>query len=114
MELDRIEALIDLLKDKEVGELEYSEWEGEKGFEIRVSLSGSQVAYSTAPVLQGPSAAATAPASTGSQEAAASESDDAHVLVSPMVGTPYRSPSLRCRCLVQLGDRVQVGQTSAL
>ena len=111
MELNRIEALIDLLKDKEVGELEYSEWEGEKGFEIRVSLSGSQVAYSTAPLLQGPPAAATAPATSGGQEAAASESDDAHVLVSPMVGTFYRSPSPDADAFVQLGDRVQVGQT---
>ena len=51
MELSRIEALIDLLKDKDVGELEYSEWEGEKGFEIRVSLSGPQVAYTSAPIL---------------------------------------------------------------
>jgi len=103
MELERIEKLIDLLRDKEVGELEYSEWEGEQGFNIRVSVGG-QVAVST---LSAPSAAAATPAAG---EEAAPE-DDYHVLVSPMVGTFYRSPSPEASAFVELGDRVQVGQT---
>jgi acetyl-CoA carboxylase biotin carboxyl carrier protein len=103
MELERIEKLIDLLRDKEVGELEYSEWEGEQGFNIRVSVGG-QVAVSTLPA---PSAAAATPAAG---EEAAPE-DDHHVLVSPMVGTFYRSPSPEASAFVELGDRVQVGQT---
>jgi acetyl-CoA carboxylase biotin carboxyl carrier protein len=104
MELERIEKLIDLLRDKEVGELEYSEWEGEQGFNIRVSVGG-QVAVST---LSAPSAAAATPAA-GEEEAV--PEDDYHVLVSPMVGTFYRSPSPEASAFVELGDRVQVGQT---
>ncbi len=102
MELERIEKLIDLLRDKEVGELEYSEWEGEQGFNIRVSLGG-QVAVTALPV------ASTAAAPVAGAEA--TPEDDHHVLVSPMVGTFYRSPSPDASSFVELGDRVQVGQT---
>jgi acetyl-CoA carboxylase biotin carboxyl carrier protein len=102
MDLDRIEKLIELLKDKDVGELEYSEWEGEKGFNIRVNLAG-QVAVTSLPA---PVAAVSAPATEDSEPA-----DDHHVLVSPMVGTFYRSPSPDTSAFVALGDRVQVGQT---
>ena len=104
MELNRIEELIELLRDKEVGELEYSEWEGEKGFNVRVSLGG-QVAVSTLPVAA-PTPAAAAPAAP-----AAEQEEEHHVLVSPMVGTFYRSPSPDAAAFVDLGDSVQVGQT---
>lgn len=109
MELKRIEKLIDLLRDKEVGELEYSEWEGEKGFNVRVSMVGEQVvvAQAGAPVAA-PVSAAPAPAPSAA-EAPAEETG--HVLVSPMVGTFYRSPSPDKAPYVELGDRVQVGQT---
>ena len=109
MELKRIEKLIDLLRDKEVGELEYSEWEGEKGFNVRVSMVGEQVvvAQAGAPVAA-PASAAAAPAPSAA-EAPAEETG--HVLVSPMVGTFYRSPSPDKAPYVELGDRVQVGQT---
>ena len=100
MELERIEKLIDLLKDKEVGELEYSEWEGEQGFNIRVSLAGQVAVTTTAPVA--------APAVDATET---TEGDSHHVLVSPMVGTFYRSPSPDAATFVELGDRVQVGQT---
>jgi acetyl-CoA carboxylase biotin carboxyl carrier protein len=104
MELERIEKLIDLLKDKEVGELEYSEWEGEQGFNIRVSLAG-QVAVATTTALPA------APAAAAPVAAEADDGDSHHVLVSPMVGTFYRSPSPDASSFVELGDRVQVGQT---
>lgn len=104
MELERIEKLIDLLKDKEVGELEYSEWEGEQGFNIRVSLAG-QVAVTTTTAPAAPAADAAAAATE------ATEADAHHVQVSPMVGTFYRSPSPEASVFVELGDRVQVGQT---
>ena len=108
MELNRIEKLIDLLRDKEVGELEYSEWEGEKGFNVRVSMAGEQVVVShAAPAAQVASAPAPA-ASAGVDESAAG---DGHVLNSPMVGTFYRSAAPDKPPFVELGDRVQVGQT---
>jgi acetyl-CoA carboxylase biotin carboxyl carrier protein len=107
MELERIEKLIDLLKDKEVGELEYSEWEGEQGFNIRVSLAG-QVAVTTTTAPAAPAAPA-ADALAAATEA--TEGDAHHVQVSPMVGTFYRSPSPEASVFVELGDRVQVGQT---
>ena len=103
MDLERIEKLIDLLRDKEVGELEYSEWEGEQGYNIRVSLGG-QVALTALPA---PAPVAAAPVA----DAGAAPEDDHHVLVSPMVGTFYRSPSPDASSFVELGDRVQVGQT---
>ena len=107
MELKRIEKLIDLLRDKEVGELEYSEWEGEKGFNVRVSMVGEQVVVSQAAA---PVAAVAAPAPAAGAPAEAPV-EEGHVLVSPMVGTFYRSPSPDKAPYVELGDRVQVGQT---
>jgi acetyl-CoA carboxylase biotin carboxyl carrier protein len=102
MELNRIEELIALLRDKEVGELEYSEWEGEKGFNIRVSLGGQEVVTT----LSAPAPVAAAPVAEDDPA-----EDDHHVLVSPMVGTFYRSTSPEASPFVELGDRVQVGQT---
>lgn len=105
MELNRIEELIELLREKEVGELEYSEWEGEKGFNIRVNLGGQAV---VAPMAVAPAAAPAAAVAAGDSAPAA---DEHHVVDSPMVGTFYRAPSPDASTFVELGDRVQVGQT---
>ena len=108
MELKRIEKLIDLLRDKEVGELEYSEWEGDKGFNVRVSMVGEQLVVSQAAA---PVAASAAPAATASSVGNEAPAEEGHVLESPMVCTFYRSPSPDKAPYVELGDRVQVGQT---
>ena len=108
MELKRIEKLIDLLRDKEVGELEYSEWEGEKGFNVRVSMVGEQVVVSQAAA---PVAASASPSTASSSADSEAPAEEGHILESPMVGTFYRSPSPDKAPYVELGDRVQVGQT---
>ena len=105
MELNRIEELIELLREKEVGELEYSEWEGEKGLNIRVNLGGQAV---VAPMAVAPAAAPVAAVAAGDSAPAG---DEHHVVDSPMVGTFYRAPSPDASTFVELGDRVQVGQT---
>ena len=107
MELNRIEELIELLREKEVGELEYSEWEGEKGYNIRVNLGGQAV---IAPVAAVATAAGSAAAAVTAADGA-DVSEEHHVLDSPMVGTFYRAPSPDASTFVELGDRVQVGQT---
>ena len=108
MELNRIEELIELLREKEVGELEYSEWEGEKGFNIRVNLGGQAVVTPMAVASPAAAAPASAPVAAGDSAPAG---DEHHVVDSPMVGTFYRAPSPDASSFVELGDRVQVGQT---
>ena len=108
MELKRIEKLVDLLRDKEVGELEYSEWEGDKGFKVRVNMVGEQVVVSQ---VAAPVASSAAPAATASPAGNENPAEEGHLLESPMVGTFYRSPSPDKAPYVELGDRVQVGQT---
>ena len=111
MELKRIEKLIDLLRDKEVGELEYSEWEGEKGFNVRVSMVGEQVVVSQAAA---PVAASASPSTASSSADSEAPAEEGHILESPMVGTFYRSPSPDKAPYVELGYRVQVGQTLSI
>ena len=82
MELKRIEKLIDLLRDKEVGELEYSEWEGEKGFNVRVSMVGEQVVVAQA------GAPVAAPVSAG--DLASTDAIPPNIPISPCI--PLTSP----------------------
>jgi acetyl-CoA carboxylase biotin carboxyl carrier protein len=109
MDIRKVKKLIELLEQSGVGEIEISE--GEES--IRISRSTSLPApMAAAPA---PAAAPAAPASEPAQPAAAEPSAPAeptgHVVHSPMVGTYYESPSPGSKPFVQVGDRVNEGDT---
>ena len=109
MDIRKVKKLIELLEESNIGEIEIKE--GEES--VRISRYGNQpaapVAYAApAPVAPAPApAAAEAPAAEAAAAAAAPVADNA--VLSPMVGTFYRSPSPEAPSFVEVGQTVRVG-----
>jgi len=103
VELEEIRALLELLKEYEVGEYQYRDAD----HNIRLRLGPPVVA--AAPIAQQVIAAQPAPAAVAASEAAA-PSDGSVAQESPMVGTFYASPSPDSPAFVQVGDTVSKGQ----
>ncbi|GHY15178.1 acetyl-CoA carboxylase, biotin carboxyl carrier protein [Vibrio cholerae] len=107
MDIRKIKKLIELVEESGIAELEISE--GEES--VRISRYGQpapapQVHYAAAPV------AAPAPvAQAAVAEAPAAKVPAGHKVLSPMVGTFYRSPSPDAKAFIEVGQSVSVGDT---
>ena len=105
MDIRKIKKLIELVEESSVLELEISE--GEES--VRISRAGTAAPVMAAPVapvaVAAPVAAATAPASDTNAEPAG------HQLLSPMVGTFYRSSAPDSAPFAEVGKQVNVGDT---
>lgn len=108
MDIRKVKKLIELLEESGIAELEIRE--GEES--VRISRYGQ----SPAPVMMqahaAPAVAAasvTPPSVAPAPEAAAVA--PGHAVTSPMVGTFYRSPSPGSKAFVEVGQRVNVGDT---
>jgi len=106
MDIRKVKKLIELLEESGIAEIEIHE--GEES--VRISRNATGVA---APVAAAPVAlAAPAPAAPVAAPAApAEEVIDGHVLNSPMVGSFYRAPSPGASAFVDVGSKVNVGDT---
>ncbi len=108
MDLRKLKKLIDLVEESGISELELTEGE-EK---VRISRA---LMHSAAPVTQYVSAPAPALASSATAAPATSEPVAAavqgHIVKSPMVGTFYRSSSPDSKAFVDVGSKVEVGET---
>jgi acetyl-CoA carboxylase biotin carboxyl carrier protein len=107
MDIRKVKKLIELLEESNIGEIEIKE--GEES--VRISRYGNQpaapVTYAApAPVAPAP-VAAEAPAAEAAAPAAVPVADNA--VLSPMVGTFYRSPSPEAPSFVEVGQTVRVG-----
>ncbi|MCF2949233.1 acetyl-CoA carboxylase biotin carboxyl carrier protein [Paraglaciecola aquimarina] len=107
MDIRKIKKLIELVEESGISELEITE--GEES--VRIHRGG--VAQAAAPVQYAapaaPVAAAPAPAAPVAEAAPAAISG--HVIPSPMVGTFYRSSSPEAKPFVEVGQKVNVGDT---
>ena len=101
MDLRKLKKLIDLVQESGIGELEITEGE-EK---VRISRSGPGAQPAVMPAPQPAPVVAAVPAV---EVPAAVEG---HVVKSPMVGTFYRAASPGAKTFVELGDRVNPGDT---
>ncbi|HYK19200.1 MAG TPA: acetyl-CoA carboxylase biotin carboxyl carrier protein [Pyrinomonadaceae bacterium] len=110
--MDELRELIALLRDNGLAELELEN----EGFRVRLRrdsalLDSSHVAPapSPAPIEKPPQPAAPpTPSHPGSQAASdASQSQDLHIIASPIVGTFYRSPSPSSDPFVKIGSHVE-------
>ncbi len=109
MDIRKIKKLIELVEESGIAELEISE--GEES--VRISRNGvapAPIQYAPAPV------AAPAPAVAPSAPVAAAPVAEAsapagHQVLSPMVGTFYRSPSPEAKAFIEVGQQVNVGDT---
>ncbi|MCE0490137.1 acetyl-CoA carboxylase biotin carboxyl carrier protein [Pantoea sp. Mb-10] len=112
MDIRKIKKLIELVEESGISELEISE--GEES--VRISRSPANAGYPVmqqawaAPAPQPALAAAVAPASSPVVEAAKPEVSG-HIVRSPMVGTFYRTPSPDAKAFVEVGQKVNAGDT---
>lgn len=103
MDIRKVRKLIELVKESGISELEITE--GEDAVRICLNKSSTQ-AIPTYHVAQ------TEPEIAEScKPQPEQESDDDNMLISPMVGTFYLSPSPEAKPFVQLGDKVNEGDT---
>jgi acetyl-CoA carboxylase biotin carboxyl carrier protein len=107
MDIRKVKKLIELLEESNIGEIEIKE--GEES--VRISRYGAQpaapVAYA-APPAPAPGAAP-APVEAPAPAAAAPAPAADNAVLSPMVGTFYRSPSPEAPSFVEVGQTVRVG-----
>lgn len=111
MDIRKIKKLIELVEESGISELEISE--GEES--VRISRAAPATSYPVmqqayaAPIAQPQAPAAAAPAAAPAAEAKAEISG--HIVRSPMVGTFYRTPSPDAKAFVEVGQKVNVGDT---
>lgn len=114
MDIRKIKKLIELVEESGIAELEISE--GEES--VRISRAPVMPnypmmpqPYMMAPQQQQQPALANAIAPAAAAAEAAPAAISGHILRSPMVGTFYRTPSPDAKAFVEVGQKVNVGDT---
>lgn len=106
MDIRKIKKLIELLEESNVYEIEIKE--GEEA--VRISRGGAPVmAPMAAPVVSAAPAAAPVATSTAAPEAPAAIAG--HSVNSPMVGTYYKSSAPGAKPFIEVGQKVNAGDT---
>jgi acetyl-CoA carboxylase biotin carboxyl carrier protein len=108
MDIRKIKKLIELVEESGIAELEITE--GEESVRIHRGGSAQAVQYAPAPVAPAPvatpaAAPAAVPATDSTPEVAG------HQIKSPMVGTFYRAATPEAKSFVEVGSKVNVGDT---
>lgn len=106
MDIRKIKKLIEMIGESDIAEIEIRE--GEES--VRISRCSS-VLPAVAPAA---AVAMTAPARAVSEPDAVEDEADritGHIVRSPMVGTFYRAPNPGAKPFVELGQRVEAGDT---
>lgn len=110
MDLRKLKTLIDLVSESNISELEITETEGK----VRIVKGGGAAPVQYVQTLAAPPAAAT-PAAAGAPAAPSAPVAEAapagHAVKSPMVGTFYRSSSPGAAAFVEVGSKVNEGDT---
>jgi acetyl-CoA carboxylase biotin carboxyl carrier protein len=108
MDIRKIKKLIELVEESGISELEITE--GEESVRIHRGVTAAQVAapmqYAAQPQF--------APVAQAAPVAPAPEivpAASGHIMSSPMVGTFYRSSSPDAKAFVEVGQKVNVGDT---
>jgi acetyl-CoA carboxylase biotin carboxyl carrier protein len=112
MDIRKIKKLIELVEESGISELEISE--GEES--VRISRAAPVQAYPmmqqyAMPAQQQQPALANAVAPAGAETPAAPAAMSGHIVRSPMVGTFYRTPSPDAKAFVEVGQKVNAGDT---
>lgn len=112
MDIRKIKKLIELVEESGISELEISE--GEES--VRISRAAPVQAYPMMPQAyampaQPQPALATAVAAAPVEAPAAPAAMSGHIVRSPMVGTFYRTPSPDAKSFIEIGQKVNAGDT---
>ena len=109
MDIRKVKKLIELLEESGIAEIEIQE--GEEAVRISRYPQGAQVVHGgMLPAMQMAPQAAALPGAAAEPEPVAEEIAG-HKVLSPMVGTFYRAPSPGSPAFVEIGQRVNVGDT---
>ena len=106
MDIRKVKKLIELLEESGIAELEIRE--GEESVRISRHPTGGTAMYMTPPPAMPMPTAAAAPTVAPTAEV---NIPSGHVVTSPMVGTFYRSSAPGNKSFVEVGQRVDVGET---
>ncbi len=114
MDIRKVKKLIELLDESGIAEIEITE--GEESVRISRYSQGAPVAAAPAPAAPAP---APAPAAALAEPAAQADAapapavadEDGYEVAAPMVGTYYSAPSPGASPYIQVGDRVNQGDT---
>ena len=112
MDIRKVKKLIELLDESGIAEIEITE--GEESVRIsRYPAHAAAPVQVAMPAIAAAPAAAAASATPGpaSPIAMAEAEEDGHVVMAPMVGTFYTATSPGSPPFVQVGDRVEIGDT---
>jgi acetyl-CoA carboxylase biotin carboxyl carrier protein len=112
MDIRKVKKLIELLDESGIAEIEITE--GEESVRIsRYSQNApaAPVAMSYAPPAAAPPAAAPAVAAAAAEIAPAEAEEEGFLVPAPMVGTFYAASSPGAAPYVQVGDRINEGDT---
>jgi acetyl-CoA carboxylase biotin carboxyl carrier protein len=108
MDIRKVKKLIELLDESGIAEIEITE--GEES--VRISRYAPGVAAAPAPVaMAAPLAAAPTAAPAAAPAAPAEPEEEGYEVTAPMVGTFYAASSPGAAPYVQVGDRVNEGDT---
>jgi acetyl-CoA carboxylase biotin carboxyl carrier protein len=107
MDIRKVKKLIELLEESGICELEIHE--GEES--VRISRASTIAAPVAAPIPVAAAAPITSPIAETAAEESKPEELTGHVIKSPMVGTFYRASSPGAKPFVEVGHRVNVGDT---
>ena len=107
MDLRKLKTLIDLVSESNISELEITEAEGK----VRIVKGGEPAPVQYVQAMAAPAAAASASAAAAVPMAAAEAAPAGHAIKSPMVGTFYRSSSPGAAAFVEIGSKVNEGDT---
>ncbi|RRQ21426.1 acetyl-CoA carboxylase biotin carboxyl carrier protein [Thiohalobacter thiocyanaticus] len=110
MDIRKVKKLIELLEESGIAEIEIHE--GEESVRISRNSSSVQTVVQAAAPMPATAPAAPAPAPAGEPAAEAAPAIPAgHQVTSPMVGTFYRASSPGATPFVEVGQRVNAGDT---
>jgi len=109
MDIRKIKKLIELLEESDLAEIEVQE--GEES--VRISRHGKAVhaVMGAQPIITAPPPAPQATAAGASAEAPPAPPPKGHTITSPIVGSFYRSPAPGSPPFVEVGQRVNAGDT---
>ena len=110
MDLRKLKKLIDLVEESGISELELTE--GEEKVRISRNSPNSHAMMQPMHMQHMYAAPAPLPAPSVAAPAEAAEPEiEGHVVKSPMVGTFYRSPSPDAKAFVDVGSKIETGDT---
>jgi acetyl-CoA carboxylase biotin carboxyl carrier protein len=108
MDIRKIKKLIEMIEESGIAEIEIREGEESVRISRYSSMAPQPVQVLQAPV---PAAITAQPGAVPQPAEATADKLTGHIVRSPMVGTFYRSPSPGAKAFVEVGQRVEVGDT---